>query len=201
MTKTMGLRERNRIRTRDEILIAMSLLLGERPFEGITVDDVAQRAGVSRGTIYAYFPDGRDQLVRDAYQRIAEGVSRRGTAEREKHAGTTDRVVALATVLADTAVTPEGRFYGQLRPGAIGALSGVTGTASRLFLTMLTADLVEAADRGELRTGAPAEELALLLSGAVREIGVVAAREPERAPELLRALRLVCESLLHPTGH
>ncbi len=199
-TKPLGLRERNRIRTRDEILVAMSVLLGERAYETITIDDVAQRAGVSRGTIYTYFPDGRDQLVRDAYQRTADIVSADGAIQRDQQGSTTDRIIGLATALVGVAVTPEGRFYGRMGPDILGALAGRTGSASRLFRSMLAEDLRQAAASGELPADAPIDELAVLISGAMREIGVAAAEEPERAPQLLRALRISCDALLAPGG-
>lgn len=197
--KPLGLRERNRIRTRDEILVAMSVLLGEMAFENITVDEVAQRAGVSRGTIYSYFPEGREQLVRDAYLRIAEKVVAKGSADRDEHADVTDRVLALAGALASITSTPEGRFYGLMGNATFGPLGGVTGSASGRFHTMLVEDLDQARKQSLLTAQAPVDELAVLVSGALREIGATAAREPERAPQLLAALRSTCDALLTPT--
>lgn len=198
--QALGLRERNRIRTRDEILTAMSLLLGDQPFESITVDDVAQQAGVSRGTIYTYFPDGRDQLVRDAYQRIAEQVTAEGTARRSAHTETTERIVALASALADISATPEGRFYGLIGSALFGPLGGVTGTASGTFRNHLSEDLAAAAASGDLAAGLAVEETVVLFSGALRELGQTAAREPERVPALLDGLRALCLAILTPTG-
>lgn len=196
--KPLGLRERNRIRTRDEILAAMSVLLGENPFESITIDDVAQRAGVSRGTIYTYFPDGRDQLVRDAYTRIADALTADAIARREQHEGFTDRVVALATAFSDIVSTPEGRFYGIMGPGTLGPVSSVAGTGSRTFAIMLTEDLERAKAADLLAPDAPAPEIAVLLAGALREIGATVARDPERAAQLLRALRIAADAMLAP---
>jgi AcrR family transcriptional regulator len=194
--KPIGLRERNRVRTRGEILAAMSLLLGDRPFESITIDDVSEAAGVSRGTIYTYFPEGRDQLLRDAYARVAASVVAAGSENRERHHGVTDRIVALAGALVDAATTPEGRFYARIGTATVGPLSGVTGRASTQFLEMLIEDLEHAKRSGALRDVAPVDELAVLISGAVREVGSVAAEEPTRAPRLLAALRSTCDVLL-----
>lgn len=195
-TKPLGLRERNRIRTRDELLSAMSLLLGEQHFETITVDDVAQRAGVSRGTIYSYFPDGRDQLVRDAYLRIADQVGAAGAHAREQHLAPVERIVSLAEALSTAVETPEGRFYGLTGPGILGPLSGVTGTASRRFLAMLTEDLDEAKRAHHLPEHVPVAETAVLISGAIREIARVTATDPAQAAPLLGALRVTCEALI-----
>lgn len=191
-----GLRERNRIRTREDILIAISLLLGERTYDGISIDDIAQRAGVARGTLYAYFPEGRDQMVREAYLRVAEAVIAEGSARHEREAGVAERVVGFATALVDAATTPEGRFYGLMGPDIMSAIASVTGTSSQTFQQVLTTDLRDAAERGALPEDSPVEEIAVALSGAVREIGGAAARDPERVPRLLLALRIICDALL-----
>lgn len=194
--KPLGLRERNRMRTHDDILIAMSTLLGERPFDMLTVDDVAHRAGVSRGTIYSYFPEGREQLLRDAYQRTADALAAEGARRRAQYTGLVDRVVALASALVDVATTAEGRFYAVIGPTTLGPLGGVTGSASGQFHAMLTDDLAAALREGTLPAEVSAADTAVLLSGALREIGVTAAREPARAASLLTALRMTCRALL-----
>lgn len=196
--RQQGLRERNRIRAREDILVAISLLLGERPYAGISIDDIAQRAGVSRGTIYAYFPDGRDQMVREAYLRVAESVIAEGSARHDREAGAAERVLGFATALVGAATTPEGRFYGLMGPDIMSAIASVTGTSSRSFQQALSADLRDAAERGVLPKDAPVEEIAIALSGAVREIGGVAARDPSRVPQLLLGLRIICDALLGP---
>lgn len=173
----------------------MSVLLGEVGFESITIDEVAKRAGVSRGTIYSYFPEGREQLIQDAYLRIADRVVAQGAADRAECTDVTERVLALAGALVRVTSTPEGRFYGILGNATFGPLGGVTGSASGRFHTMLVEDLDRARSNGLLAAGAPVNELAVLLSGALREIGATTAREPERAPRLLSALRTTCVAL------
>jgi AcrR family transcriptional regulator len=44
-------------RTRQWLHQALLALMGEKSFEAITVQDVAERAGVNRVTFYAHFPD------------------------------------------------------------------------------------------------------------------------------------------------
>ncbi len=197
--QALGLRERNRIRTRDEILVAMSLLLGSRSYESLTVDDVAHQAGVSRGTIYTYFPEGRDQLLRDAYQRIAEKVTAEGTQKRAELTQTTDRIIALARSLAETSATAEGRFYGLIGSALFGPLGGVTGAASESVRGHLREDLSAAAAEGTLAQGLNVDDAVVLFSGAIREIGHTAARAPERVPALLDGLRALCHAVLVTT--
>jgi AcrR family transcriptional regulator len=59
---SVTLRERRRRMLRDEILAAAQQLLGERGFAALAMDEVAQRVGVSKPTLYAHFPT-REDLV------------------------------------------------------------------------------------------------------------------------------------------
>ena len=49
--------------SRDQALEATLASLAAGGMKGFTVEDVAQEAGLSRATLYRYFPGGRDQLV------------------------------------------------------------------------------------------------------------------------------------------
>ncbi len=106
-------------------------------------------------------------------------------------------MLALAGALASITATPEGRFYGLMGNATFGPLGGITGSASGRFHTMLVEDLDLAREQGLLAAQTPVNDLAVLVSGALREIGATAAREPKRAPQLLAALRGTCAALLH----
>ncbi|WP_330232622.1 TetR/AcrR family transcriptional regulator [Nocardia sp. NBC_00508] len=63
-------------RRRQLIGIGLGMLL-DRPWHQITVDAVAQQAGISRGLLFHYFPTKQDyyaQLVRAAAQRFLRGT-------------------------------------------------------------------------------------------------------------------------------
>ena len=78
----LSLRERNKLRARADILDAAAELLSEAGYAGTTLEELSRRAGLSRGTLYAYFPEGRDQIVREVYLRISGEVYDRGSALR-----------------------------------------------------------------------------------------------------------------------
>ncbi len=56
----IGLRERKKLRTRQEIFEASQRLFARRGFEDVTVAEVAQAANVSEMTVYNYFPTKED---------------------------------------------------------------------------------------------------------------------------------------------
>jgi AcrR family transcriptional regulator len=57
VTETIvGRRELNKVRTREAIVSALRALVQERPVDEVTVDQIAEAAGISRRTFFNYFP-------------------------------------------------------------------------------------------------------------------------------------------------
>jgi len=54
-----------------EILEAARRTIGRFGFEGTTIDRVADEARIAKGTIYLYFPKGKDELLNSA---VVEGI-------------------------------------------------------------------------------------------------------------------------------
>jgi AcrR family transcriptional regulator len=76
-----GLRERKKAATRLAIHEAGMRLFAERGFAGTTVDDIAEAAGVSRATVFAYYATKEEIVFGDAAlavdalaARLGEGV-------------------------------------------------------------------------------------------------------------------------------
>ena len=68
-------------RTRDALGDALITLMQEKPFETITVQDVLDRAHVSRSTFYSHYSDKDDLLMSDAeefFESVAMALSVRG---------------------------------------------------------------------------------------------------------------------------
>src|SRR5215213_4980562 len=73
-------------RTRDALGDALVALMQEKPFDTITVQDVLDRAHVSRSTFYTHYSDKDDLLMSDAeefFEAISMALSAHGdTSQR-----------------------------------------------------------------------------------------------------------------------
>lgn len=190
------LRERNRQRTRSAILDSTAELLGETGYSSISLEEVSQRAGLARGTLYAHFPGGREEIVQEVYLRIADAVYVRGISLREEAHDVPSRVAALARSLVETTSTPAGRFYGILGPDIVPVLSTVMGSTSKSFEALIRLDLAAASGRGQLKKGSDIDAFAAALSGAIRASGFRSATEPHVADQQVEAVRLLTQGLL-----
>lgn len=68
---------RSSIRSKLLIRNALVSLMGEKPFEKITVTDIVKRADINRGTFYAHYKDSRqvlDKIRDDALEEISKAM-------------------------------------------------------------------------------------------------------------------------------
>lgn len=86
--------------TREAILDATDRLLATRGFRRVTMDDIAAEAGVSRRTIYMYFPSKEevglssiDRVVEQTYGHLAELATGKGAPDEILRAVLVERVL------------------------------------------------------------------------------------------------------------
>ncbi|MFZ0092242.1 MAG: TetR family transcriptional regulator [Solirubrobacteraceae bacterium] len=79
-----GLRERKKRETREQIALVAAELFVAAGFDAVTVDQVAEAAGVSRQTVFNYFPS-KEQML---FDRDAENEAALVAAVRDRAPGT-----------------------------------------------------------------------------------------------------------------
>lgn len=183
-SEPLTLRERRQLRTRAELVDAVLSVIATDGLDALTIDRVSAESGVSRGTIYAHFSGGRDELLRAAYAQLGTDLVARTQAAVAQAADWRGRLTAHAGAMFDLAGDPRlGRFYNVSGPALItaGAERGIGSGAST---AMIRETLEEAQRAGQVDSGADAEAVAVLLVGAIREaaVGVAAGTgDPGRA--------------------
>ncbi|MHC5560896.1 TetR/AcrR family transcriptional regulator [Kocuria sp. U4B] len=192
----LPLRERNRLRTQGDVLDAAAEILSASGYAATSLEELSRHAGISRGTLYAHFPGGREEIVRQVYLRMAEAVYVRGISLREETQDVAGRITALARALVEITSTPAGRFYGMMGPDIVPVLAGIMGDTSRSFEALIRLDLSEARTAGLLQKDADIDALAAAFTGAIRAAGAQAATEPHTAAQQVTAIKILAEGLL-----
>ena len=157
-----------------------------------TVDDVARASGVSRATIYRYFPGGRDQVVADV---VAWEVGRFFARLGEAVAGSPDLASLVENSLrfAHRAVAEHGVLQRVLATEPHRLLPVLTVSADRI-LPLVAGFLVPHLEReraaGRLRPGVDIERaadfLARMLLSWISAPGGWDLEDPQRRAELVR---------------
>lgn len=101
MTETLPRREANKARTREAVVEALRALVEQRPVEAITVDQLAEAAGISRRTFFNYYAGLPAVLVE-----VFSGYAERMVASVDHQALRADPVGALRTFVAGGGVEP-----------------------------------------------------------------------------------------------
>jgi len=194
-----SLRERNRLRTRRELLNAALKVFAENGFAGSAVEAIAAEAGASKVTLYAYFPEGRDDLFREVYEEINVELLAEANAAHAQARGLVDSVVALCRPLLNIGAKPlVGQFYSNSDPTVEPTLAPVRGHVSRVYAKLLELDISQARRSGRMEDGVEPSVLALLLVGAMRAALVAVAIDPSSYERLIAGIVTLADGLLRP---
>jgi AcrR family transcriptional regulator len=102
-----GRRERRKLATRQALIDATHDLLASRSMDGLSVDEIAMRADIAKGTFYNYFPD-KDALAREVASDMRMRIENAITRTNEHIADAAERIGrAFCCVLGLARSTPK----------------------------------------------------------------------------------------------
>ncbi len=180
---------------RAAILAAAKELFGGQPYETVTMEAVAARAGVSKMTVYSHFADKEtlfETIVAAVSDQMTSAVSGGDFGDAPLNERLTAIGVAFLTVILDASV----RTIKHTLPAAL----HTDQTLARRFFDAgpgrtrqaLAAMIAEAAARGELATDSPewaADDLVSLWEGGLPARLVFGVIEPTTPEEIARRAR------------
>ncbi|MCH2188191.1 TetR/AcrR family transcriptional regulator [Myxococcota bacterium] len=183
-------RLRQRLLTRSVILKAAADEIAERGLEGVRIGEIAQRAGVTRPTIYKPFPT-RSAFLREFESRTQATllVELRSRLARSNPAPLGERLVdALFDLLEET--------HPVLRREVLGLVGREPTAADWIgnpLYVFLSEHLTQAQERGEITSALPAQDLTRLVVTAL--FGFLAV-EAESAEDRRQAARQAIDLML-----
>ncbi|MFA6112743.1 MAG: helix-turn-helix domain-containing protein [Sphingomonas sp.] len=187
---------------REKLVGAARALFAERGYAAVSVDEIAARAGLTKGAVYYQFKDKRD-LFRAACQAVIDeivGRVTRGTMDHVEHS--VDEIVTGSGILFDAYEGREARQLLLIDGPAVLGMSAWIAMQSRLRIELGEHALHHVADAGLIeREMVPA--LAHLLSGAFRQgvLQIAASDDPAATSAAVRAAyRRLALGLLARTG-
>jgi AcrR family transcriptional regulator len=166
--QTVPLRERNKARARAEIADAALQLFFDRGFEGVTVDEIVNAAGVSRRTFFRYFETKEDALLADYPELNAQLTEALDASELDDAMGAiraglhgmadwyierSDAVLARSKVIRDTSMNVAARnleFLTQWERAVANAVANQIGSDPGNLLPRTAAAMIVGAFRAAL---------------------------------------------------
>jgi TetR/AcrR family transcriptional regulator, repressor of fatR-cypB operon len=73
-TATLTRRDRERQLRRQEMLEAAKSVFAEKGYDKATLDEVAERAEFGKGTLYNYFPGGKEEILFAIFDEVYDGI-------------------------------------------------------------------------------------------------------------------------------
>lgn len=186
--------DRRIVRTRQSLRTALMDLVKEKPYDGISVEEITDRANVSRATFYLHYKDKEDLLLDQFYEMAMERVqvfselplsvwvAAVGAAELDGQP-----VLPLLKIFEHGAENA-GLYRILLRDGSsrrlVDGIRQITTLAFNNFLNMKFQNELE-----ELRPALPVDLLAAYFSGALLStMGWWLEQEPRMSPEEITRL-------------
>lgn len=190
----LSLRQRQQHRTSLDLVQATLDVIAQVGLEHATIQRITARAGTSRATLYAHFPEGRDQLYAQAYRSLGNTLIRRAERLATEEPDWIGRLCAYVQAMVELAGQRQlGLFYNVSGPKLAGMK--YRGSGSQQTVDVFITELRAAQDHHEISAALDIEAISALLVGSIREAGIDTSRDPNVARRRLAAFRQLLEAL------
>jgi AcrR family transcriptional regulator len=158
-----------------EILAAAHRLMGDKGVDALTMDEIAQAAGVAKGTIYLYF-QSKDALIQALLSQVGEALAREVEAVLAKPLSPPEKLKLLITLFLHNVEKERVLFPLYLRElvryktGRETSLTPKLRELEARIMGQLTSLFAEGMAEGRFIQADP-RLLAFLLKGMVRAVG------------------------------
>jgi AcrR family transcriptional regulator len=159
-----GLREQKKQQTHDAIVAEAGRLFGEQGFQATTMEEIAQAAGVSAGTLYNYFGTKNTIVLAHIGAEVAEMVEKGAAIVDGPPADVIVAVQKLTRVHLDRFVGMDRELLREMLSASFGPASNLLPELIRLdylLLDQLSSLLQHFADTGDLDPAVDSAEAAI----------------------------------------
>lgn len=148
-----GIREQKKKQTREAILAAALQLFTRKGYENTSIDELARRAGIGKGTIYSYF-QSKSQIFLAFCEEQLEYVYNELASKSDSRTSLIDQLLTL--FMGEFQFVSRNKEFGRILMRETVFPKDLTGARSReldnKYIDLLMPLLKEAQKRGELRT-------------------------------------------------
>lgn len=189
-----------------EILAAAHRLMGDKGVDALTMDEIAQAAGVAKGTIYLYF-QSKDELIQALLSQVGEALARGVEAVVAKPLSPPEKLQLLATLFLHNVEKEHVLFPLYLRElvrSKTGRETSLTPKLRQLedrIMGQLTSLFAEGMAEGWFIQAEP-RLLAFLLKGIIRAVGyfqMIGGGDRAVSEALPTVLRLLFSGIVLPS--
>ncbi|KNC17845.1 hypothetical protein AC792_13465 [Arthrobacter sp. RIT-PI-e] len=191
----MTLKERRRDAVRADVAAMTLDLIREEGIDAVSIESICSACSTSRSTIYSHFPDGRDGVLRAAYQQAGETLIALARDRARTVAGWDARIASYARTMLEFSSSPNiGSFYSISGPHLMG-FQARRGTGAQSYFDDIQGELTAAHAAGDLPEEADPSMLATLFVSSLRDAGIAAADTPELCERLVDSIWTILNGL------